>query len=139
MVRSAKGIFYDHGVELTEGGLYGRQSYLQVARERQLHLPSLYLLLWANFASFGVALLTQENAEQRLLQLLSSQTTVKHAVHSLWKTMQGNFNLLHEELSFFLMAAMLRVIEVCLYYSYHDTNIDVTQLHTAPISWSYLI
>lgn len=115
-MKTAEGVFYNHGVELTEGGIYGKQSYLQVARDRKLGLPSLYPLMWVNFAAFGIALLTQENAEQRLLKLLSTQRSVRldcfNTVSLLWRTMLENFSLLHEELSFFLMAVMLNVVKV---------------------------
>lgn len=58
--------FYDQGVELTEDGLYAQHSYLTHVTRGTLSLHSLYVLLWANFAAFSVALLTQYDTEQKL-------------------------------------------------------------------------
>ncbi len=116
LVSPNEGIFYNRGVELTKDGFYGRRSYLQAAGDRQFNLPSLYPLLWVNFAAFGIALLTQEDAEEHLLQLLCTDKSVRldclDTIFSHWRVMEDNCSLLQEELAFFLMVTMLRVIEV---------------------------
>lgn len=53
------GLLYDCGVELSPEGQFGRQDYLKHASRGTYSLHSLYLLLWANFGAFCIALLTQ--------------------------------------------------------------------------------
>ena len=53
------GLLYDCGVELSPDGQFGRQDYVKHATRGTYSLHSLYLLLWANFGTFCIALLTQ--------------------------------------------------------------------------------
>ena len=59
--------FYDQGVELTKDGLYGHHGYIEHATRGTLSLHSLYLLLWANFAAFCIALFSQSEAKEKLV------------------------------------------------------------------------
>ena len=57
------GCCYDCGVELSPEGLFGQPDYVMHATRGTYTLHSLYLLLWANFGTFCMALLTQLGAE----------------------------------------------------------------------------
>ena len=57
---------YDCGFELSEDGQYGRMDYTPHATRGTLSLYSWYLMLWTNFGSFCVGLLTQPKTYEKL-------------------------------------------------------------------------
>ena len=112
-----EGLLYDCGVELTEDGLLGRQDYKQHANRGTYSLHSLYFLLWANFGSFCISLLTQPEAEARLHgPIISKEVSVRHfcvsQLRSMWRHMRDSLGLSEEERSFFVMRLMWRLYRV---------------------------
>ena len=110
---------YDCGVELTKSGMYGRPDYFSHATRGTLGLNSLYLLLWANFGAFSLGLLTQVQGQEKIISLMPGKANqIRHYCHSqlqcLWKFMSINLHLNVEERSYFVMTAMLKLLEVHL-------------------------
>ena len=60
------GLLYDCGCELTADGFWGRTDYEVRGQKGPLNLHSLYLLLWINFGSFCLSLLTQCDAQHAI-------------------------------------------------------------------------
>lgn len=109
---------YDSGVELTSEGTYGRPDYLPHATRGTLSLHSLYLILWANFSAFSMALLTQPDAQQKISgPVISSSQPVQHycvtQLQNVWIHIGKNMKMSLEEQSFFLMQCMENFLEVC--------------------------
>ena len=80
-------------------------------------LHSLYLLLWANFGAFCIALLTQPDSDDKIHgNLISDWISVRHycvsQLRTLWMHMRNNLNLSEEERTFFVMRAMKKFYEV---------------------------
>ena len=114
---NSSGLHYDCGVELSPDGLYGCQDYLKHACRGTYTIHSLYLLLWANFGAFCVALLTQPTAEKNLHEtVISNKLSIRHyclsQLRKIWLFMKSNFNISDEERSFFIMKCMMRLFEV---------------------------
>ena len=114
---SPDGLLYDCGVELSPEGLFGRQDYVKHATRGTYTLHSLYLLLWANFGAFCMALLTQPEAEASIRgQIMSEQLSLRHYCLSqlriVWVHMQKNLGLSDEERSFLVMCCTRRFYEV---------------------------
>ena len=108
---------YDCGVELSSDGTYGRPDYIPHATRGTLSLQSLYLLLWANFGTFCMALITQPDAHERISgPVISSWQHIRHycvsQLRSLWWHMSNSLQLSTEEQSFFIMKCMLSLMEV---------------------------
>ena len=111
------GYRYDCGVELSPDGQYGREDYKEHATRGTYTLHSLYLLLWANFGTLCMALLTQPNAEKAILGgVLSEWHSVRHycvsQLRTVWMHIQNNLSLLNEERSFLVMCCTKRLYEV---------------------------
>jgi hypothetical protein len=112
-----EGLLYDCGVEFSPDGKYGRQDYMKHASRGTYTLHSLYLLLWANFGAFCVALLTQPDSDDKIHgNLISDWISVRHycvsQLRTLWMHMRNNLNLSEEERTFFVMRAMKKFYEV---------------------------
>ena len=110
--------FYDCGVELTPDGQFGRQDYVKHATRGTYTLHSLYLLLWANFGAFCMALLTQPDAEGVIHgPIISEGLSVRHycvsQLRTMWMHLRSNLNLSNEERSFLVMRCTMRLYEVC--------------------------
>ena len=111
-------LLYDCGVELSSEGLFGRQDYLKHATQGTYTLHSLYLLIWANFGAFCMALLTQPEAEAAIHgPIISKRLSVRQYCVSklctVWKHMRKNLDLSDEEQSFLVMCCTKRFYEVC--------------------------
>ena len=109
---------YDCGVELSSEGLFGRQDYMKHATRGMYTLHSLYLLLWANFGAFCMALLTQPEAEAAIHgHIISKRLSVRQycvsQLRTVWKHMRKNLGLSDEERSFLVMCCTKRLYEVC--------------------------
>ena len=126
-----EGRLYDCGVELSSDGTYGRPDYLPHATRGTLSLHSLYFLLWANFGSFCMALLTQPDAQQRISgPVISEWQTIRHycvmQLRSVWLHMGNKLKISPEEQSFLTLRCMHNLLEVCLLNrkvcSYFDNN-----------------
>ena len=114
---------YECGVELSPEGLFVRQDNIEHATRGTYTLHSLYLLLWANFGAFCMALLTQPQAKVDFL--FSNGLSVRHHCFSqlcaMWKHMQNNLGLSDEERSFLIMCYTNRLYEVhCNLWGYHN-------------------
>ena len=154
------GYCYDCGVELSADGQYGRQDYVEHATRGTLTLHSLYLLLWANFGTLCMALLTQPEAEETIHgSIISKQLSVRHycvsQLRTVWMHMRNNLGLLDEEQSFLVMRCTKRLYEVyhqhLLYFptgnytvfTQWDTAIDslelLPHLRTCWTKWSLLL
>jgi hypothetical protein len=106
-----RGYHYDCGVELTSDGQFGRPVYEKHATRGTYDLHSLYHLLWLNFGSFCMALLTQPDAQENISgQLISGWQPVRHycvaQLRTIWAHMIMNIKLSQEELSFLFMDSM---------------------------------
>ena len=114
-----EGRLYDCGVELSSDGTYGRPDYLPHATRGTLSLHSLYFLLWANFGSFCMALLTQPDAQQRISgPVISKWQAIRHycvmQLRSVWLHMGNKLKISPEEQSFLTLQSMHNLLEVCL-------------------------
>ena len=114
-----EGLLYDCGVELTPDGKFGRQDYMKHASRGTYTLHSLYLLLWANFGAFSIALLThdQTGSDSKIHgNIISDWISVRHycvsQLRTLWVHMRNNLGLSEEERTFFVMRAMEKFYEV---------------------------
>lgn len=104
-------------------------------------LHSLYLLLWANFGAFCIALLTQPDSDDKIHgNLISDWISVRHycvsQLRTLWMHMRNNLSLSEEERTFFVMRTMKKFYEVwyyqyvCIYNEYRkDAWIKVMKFH----------
>ena len=111
------GLLYNCGVELSSDGLFGCQDYMKHATRGTYTLHSLYLLLWANFGAFCMALLTQPKAEAAIHgHIISEWLSVRHycvsQLRTMWMHLRNNLNLSDEERSFFVMRCTKRLYEV---------------------------
>ena len=112
------GYHYDCGVELSPEGWFGRPDYEKHATRGTYTLHSLYLLLWANFGAFCIALLTQPEAEAAIHgAIISKWLSVRQycvsQLHTIWMHMRNNLDLSDEERSFLVMRCTKRLYEVC--------------------------
>ena len=112
------GFHYNYGVELTPEGQFGRQEYMKHATRGTYTLHSLYLLLWANFGTFCLALLTQPEAEAGICgPIISPWLSVRHycatQLRTMWMHMRNNLGLSDEERSFFIFCCTKQLYEVC--------------------------
>ena len=81
-------------------------------------LHSLYLLLWANFGAFCMALLTQPEAEAAIYgPIISKRLSVRQycvsQLRTVWKHIRKNLGLSDEERSFLVMCCTKRFYKVC--------------------------
>lgn len=109
--------FYDTGVELTAEGLYGRHDYLKHITRGTLSLHSLYLILWSNFASFSLALLTQPNAEANLAgKILSNSEPAREycvaQMRKLWVLLRNGLSVSDEERLLLVKGCLNNLLEV---------------------------
>ena len=121
------GLLYDCGVELSPEGQFGRQDYLKHANRGTYTLHSLYLLLWANFGSFCMALLVQPDAAKTIHgPLISDWLSVRHycmsQLRTIWMHMRNNLGLSDEERSFLVMTCMKRLYEVSFIFLGGETT-----------------
>ena len=107
---------YEYGVELSPEGQFVRQDNTEHVTRGTYTLHSLYLLLWANFGAFCMALLTRPKAEVDSIFSTGLSKHVRHHCFSqlcaMWKHMQNNLGLSDEERSFFIMHYTNRLYEV---------------------------
>ena len=111
------GQFYDTGVELTAEGLYGRHDYLKHVTRGTLSLHSLYLILWSNFASFSLALLTQPKAEANLAgKILSNSEPAREycvaQMKKLWVLLRNGLGVSDEERLLLVKSCLNNLLEV---------------------------
>ena len=115
--KTTEGRLYDCGVELASDGTYGRPDYLQHATRGTLSLHSLYLILWANFGAFCMALVTQADAQEKICgPVISNWQSVHHycvmQLRSVWLHICNKLQLSFDERSFFIMQCMQNLLEV---------------------------
>ena len=110
--------FYDSGVELTPEGLYAHHDYLKHVTRGTLSLPSLYLVLWASFAGFSLALLTQPDAESGLRgKLLSSSVEPARdycltQTRKMWSLLKTGLGISEEERLLLVKGCLKSLLEV---------------------------
>ena len=124
-VVSHNGHHYNCGVKLTAEGEFGRQDYKKHACRGTYTLHSLYLLLWANFGCFCMALLTQQDSDQQIHgNVISKHLPLRSYCMSqlkrLWEHLRNNIGLSEEQRAFFVMRALDRFLEVasCRYLQF---------------------
>ena len=110
--------FYDTGVELSSDGFFGRHDYVQHATRGTLNIQSLYLILWSNFCGFSVALLTQEDAEQKLAgKIISEEEPIRHycvtQMFKMWNLLKEGLNISEEERLLLVRGCLSNLLEVC--------------------------
>ena len=100
-------------------------------------LHSLYLLLWANFGTLCMALLTQPKAEAAIRGgVLSGWLSVRHycvsQLRTVWMHMQNNLVFSDEERSFLVMCCTKRLYEVAILSSLNYTTMMII------VAWPYI-
>ena len=111
--------FYDQGVELTKDGLYGHHGYIEHATRGTLSLHSLYLLLWANFAAFCIALFSQSEAKEKLVGNVFSENVEPvrqycvFQLHQLWGHLRNSLIISDEERLLLVRRCLNQLFEVC--------------------------
>ncbi len=116
-------MFYDTGIQLTDDGLYKQENFLKHALRGTLSLQSLYLLLWANVGAFCVGLLTDPDAESKMIgSVFPENFSVRHfcvkQLRTLWEHLSTSLGISIEEKSFLVSRCMwnlLKVSKVVLY------------------------
>ena len=113
--------FFDSGVELTPEGLYGRHDYLKHVTRGTLSLPSLYLILWSDFASFSLSLLTQPSAQKQLSgKILSNSEPPREycvaQMKKLWSLLRSGLGISDEERLVLVQGCLNSLLEVCTMY-----------------------
>ena len=108
---------YGYGTELSLEGQFAHKDYAQHACRGTYTLHSLYLLLWANFGAFCMALLTQPGKEDPIHSIVISKTIpIRHycisQVKALWKHMCSSIGLSEEKRAFFVTQALHRLYKV---------------------------
>ena len=111
------GLLYDCGVVLSPEGEFGRPDYNQHANRGTYNLHSLYLILFVNFGSFCIAMLTQPDAQKNIHgPLISRWLSVRHycvsQLRSIWLHIRNNLGISAEERSFLIMKCMMRFYKV---------------------------
>lgn len=111
--------FFDSGVELTPEGLYGRHEYHKHMTRGTLSLPSLYLVLWSQFAGFSMALLTQPGAEKNMAgKLLSPGESVREycaaQLKKMWGLLRTGLGVSDEERLMLVKGCLNNLLEVSL-------------------------
>ena len=124
-------------MELSPEGQFGRQDYVKHATRGTYTLHSLYLLLWANFGSFCMALLTQPEATRNIHgPIISDWISVRHycvsQLRTVWMHMRNNLGLSDEERNFLVMRCTKRLYEVCRIRSVSGT---LDNIHTPVNFW----
>ena len=104
-------------MELTADGQYGRPDYIKHATRGTYTLHSLYLLLWANFGAFSMALLTQPMSQKKIHgPIISEWQAVRHyclsQLRTVWLHMRNNLSLSEEERAFFITQCLMNLYEV---------------------------
>ena len=114
---SKNGSFYKDGTNLTDSGFYGKYAYTADRDNRPLCLPSLYVLLWINFATFGMALFTKSSTKEDMSFLCpnaeSPMTLCSKRLQSLWTHMTTNMDMCDEYVSDLItncLTALLKVL-----------------------------
>ena len=110
-------IYYDAGVQLTDNGFYGQQSYLKHATRGTLSLQSLYLLLWANAGAFCVGLLTDTESESKMCgsvfpKYFSVRQFCMKQLKTLWGHLSTSLGISVEERSFLVSRTMWNLLKV---------------------------
>ena len=110
--------FYDAGVELSPEGFFGHHDYIQHATRGSLNIQSLYLILWSNFCGFSVALLTQEDAEQKLSgKIISDEEPIRQycvvQMYKMWDLLKKGLNISEEERMLLVCGCLSNLLEVC--------------------------
>ena len=105
-------------MELSPEGQFGQPDYVKHATRGTYTLHSLYLLLWANFGAFCMALLTQPRAEVAIHgPIISNWLSARHycvsQLRTIWMHIQTNLGLSDEERSLLVMRCTMRLYEVC--------------------------
>ena len=97
---------------MTSKGTYGKYAYVADGGRGCLTLPSLYVLLWVNFATFGMA----EWSTSRRIPFISEDTdTLKICsarLKSLWEHMTINLDFCDEHVSNLVTNCSSGVMEV---------------------------
>ena len=109
------GSYYEDGTHLTEGGLYGKYAYIASGERRVLTLPSLYILLWINFAAFGLALFTKRVTNKDMSFLSSSkspQRLCSDCMSTLWKHLTRNVEVCDEHVTLLIINCLWEVLKV---------------------------
>lgn len=114
-----EGMLYDCGVELTAEGQYGRPDYLKHATRGTYSLHSLYIILWVNFGSLCMSLLTQPMARSRIHgPIISGWQAIRHYCYSqlqtVWMHLRNNLAISEEERSFLVMRCLMNLYEVSM-------------------------
>ena len=114
---SPEGLLYDCGVELTAEGQYGRPDYHKHATRGTYSLHSLYFLLWANFGTFCISMLTQPDSQSKIHgPIISEWQAIRHycvsQVKTMWMYLRNNLSLSDEERSFLVTRCLMNMYEV---------------------------
>ncbi|XP_065913406.1 uncharacterized protein [Dysidea avara] len=112
------GLMYDCGCEVNEDGQYGRKDYIPHATRGTLSLHSWYLMLWTNFGTFCVGLLTQPEALDQIKgRILSDWMSIRGycitQLRTVWLQMRTNMGFGDDERSFFIMRSMHTLFMLC--------------------------
>lgn len=110
-----EGRLYDCGVVLNEEGEYGRPEYLTRAEKGLMNLHSLYFLLWCNFGTFCMSLLTQKDTVIKGT-VISDYQAIRHYCKAqlslMWIHMSTNIGLTDEQLSLFVLCSAKKMMKV---------------------------
>lgn len=110
------GLLYDCGVRLSPEGQFIPDCVKHATRGTYT-INSLYLLLWANFGSFCMSLLTQPNSDQHIHgNIISKKLSLRHycvcQLKNAWKHIHNNLYLSETQRSFFVMRALTKLHQV---------------------------
>ena len=110
-------VYYDNGVQFTSSGFFGHQSYIKHATRGTLSLHSLYLLLWANVGAFCIGLLTDPDAENKLVgSIFADYFPVRmfcmKQLKELWHHLSTTIGISVEERSFLVSRSMWNLLKV---------------------------
>ena len=115
VVSSKENSFYKDGTHLTSNGMYGKYAYLADGGERHLTLPSLYVMLWLNFATFGMA---EVSAKSKIRFVCKDpQDTLKicsERLERLWTYMTVNLNFCDEHVTCLITHCLCGIMKVFL-------------------------
>ena len=107
---------YGYGTELSLEGQFARKDYAQHACRGTYTLHSLYLLLWANFGAFCMALLTQKGKEDHIRGIVTKEVSIRHfcisQLKAHWKHICNGMGLCEEQRAVFVTQALHRLYQV---------------------------
>lgn len=125
--------------------MYGKYEYIAEDRARHLTLPSLYVLLWINFATFSLADVIRVSPAKKIDFVCEDpqkiQATCTKHLKDLWKHMTINLDFCDEHVSHLItecLAGIMKVYTSVLAVNDHNPQIYIFNKWYTCILYMYM-